>query len=142
MAAVKGDVGQVKFDDAGSSVNPVLGTRSWQFSITKDLTEITTQTDTFKKFVGGLIEGEGSAELVYDAAQSGETKAFIDGALVTNDVGVAAFELFPDFGSGAASKKISFNGIITQFEQTSSLGDINTIAITFKPTGTITSAIL
>ncbi len=26
MAAVKGDVGQVKFDDGGSSVNPVLGT--------------------------------------------------------------------------------------------------------------------
>ena len=28
MAKVKGDVGQVKFDDGGSSVNPVLGTTS------------------------------------------------------------------------------------------------------------------
>ena len=36
MAAVKGDVGQVKFDDGGSSVNPVLGTRSWSMSMTKD----------------------------------------------------------------------------------------------------------
>ena len=79
MAAVKGDVGQVKFDDGGSSVNPVLGTRSWNMSITKDTQETTVQGDTFKSFVGGLIEGEGSAELVYDNAASGETATFVDG---------------------------------------------------------------
>ena len=139
MAAVKGDVGQVKFDDGGSSVNPVLGTRSWTMSITKETQETTTQGDTFKSFVGGLIEGEGSAELVYDDAASGETATFVDGALVTGDAGTASFELFPD--SSSATKKISFNGIITNFEQSSTLGDVNTISITFKPTGTITSAI-
>lgn len=139
MAKVKGDVGQVKFDDAGSSVNPVLGTTSWSFSMSKDLQEITAQGDTFKQFTGGLIEGEGSAELLYDDAASGETATFIDGALVTGDAGTASFELFPD--SSSASKKISFNGIITNFEQSSSLGEANTISITFKPTGTITSAI-
>ena len=139
MAAVKGDVGQVKFDDAGSSVNPVLGTRSWSMSITKDTQETTTQGDTFKAFVGGLIEGEGSVELVYDDAASGETATFVDGVLTTGDAGTAAFELFPD--SSSATKKISFNGIITSFEQSSALGDVNTISITFKPTGTITSVI-
>ena len=139
MAKVKGDVGQVKFDDAGSSVNPVLGTRSWSMSITKDIQETTAQGDTFKQFVGGLIEGEGSAELVYDDAASGETATFVDGVLTTGALGAAAFELFPD--SSSATKKISFNGIITSFEQSSALGDVNTISITFKPTGTITSAI-
>ncbi len=141
MAAVKGDVGQVKFDDGGSSVNPVLGTRSWSMSISKDTQETTVQGDTFKSFVGGLIEGEGSAELVYDAAASGETATFVDGVLTTGDAGTAAFELFPDSGSGATSKKISFSGLITSFEQSSSMGDVNTISITFKPSGTITSAI-
>ena len=139
MAKVKGDVGQVKFDDAGSSVNPVLGTRSWSMSITKDIQETTVQGDTFKAFVGGLIEGEGSAELVYDDSASGETATFVDGVLTTGDIGTAAFELFPD--SSSATKKISFNGIITSFDQSSALGDVNTISITFKPTGTITSAI-
>tara|TARA_Y100000592_G_scaffold91102_1_gene150638 strand:- start:429 stop:848 length:420 start_codon:yes stop_codon:yes gene_type:complete len=139
MAAVKGDVGQVKFDDGGSSVNPVLGTRSWSFSITKDTQETTVQGDTFKSFIGGLIEGEGSAELVYDNAASGETAAFVDGALTTGDAGTALFELFPDSASG--SKKISFTGLITNFEQGSNLGDVSTINITFKPSGTITSAI-
>ena len=100
MAAVKGDVGQVKFDDGGSSVNPVLGTRSWSMSITKDTQETTVQGDTFKSFVGGLIEGEGTAELVYDNAASGETATFMDAALVTGDAATAAFELFPDSASG------------------------------------------
>jgi len=139
MAKVKGDVGQVKFDDGGSSVNPVLGTTSWSMSITKDIQETTAQGDTFKQFVGGLIEGEGSAELLYDDSASGETATFVDGVLTTGDLGTAAFELFPD--SSSATKKISFNGIITSFDQSSSLGEANTISITFKPTGTITSAI-
>ena len=106
MAAVKGDVGLVKFDDAGSSVNPVLGTRSWTMSITKETQETTTQGDTFKSFVGGLIEGEGSAELVYDDSASGETATFVDGVLTTGDAGTASFELFPD--SSSATKKNIF----------------------------------
>ena len=139
MAAVKGDVGQVKFDDGGSSVNPVIGTRSWSMSITKDIQETTVQGKTFKEFVGGLIEGEGSAELVYDNAASGETATFMDGILTTGDPATASFELFPDSSSG--TKKISFSGLITNFEQGSSLGDVSTINITFKPSGTITSEI-
>ena len=139
MGAVKGDVGQVKFDDGGSSVNPVLGTRSWSMSISKDIQETTVQGKTFKEFVGGLIEGEGSAELVYDNAASGETATFMDGILTTGDPATAAFELFPDSSSG--TKKISFSGLITNFEQGSSLGDVSTINITFKPSGTITSEI-
>ena len=139
MAAVKGDVGQVKFDDDGSSVNPVLGTREWSMSITKDTQETTVQGDTFKSFVGGLIEGEGSAVLQYDNAASGETATFMDGILTTGDPATASFELFPDSASG--TKKISFNGLITNFEQGSVLGDVTTINITFKPSGTITSAI-
>ena len=139
MAAVKGDVGQVKFDDGGSSVNAVLGTREWSMSITKDTQETTVQGDTFKSFVGGLIEGEGSAVLQYDNAASGETATFMDGILTTGDTATAAFELFPDSASG--TKKISFSGLITNFEQGSAIGDVSTINITFKPSGTITSAI-
>ena len=139
MAAVKGDVGQVKFDDDGSSVNPVLGTREWSMSITKDTQETTVQGDTFKSFVGGLIEGEGSAVLQYDNAASGETATVMDGILTTGDTATASFELFPDSASG--TKKISFSGLITNFEQGSALGDVSTINITFKPSGTITSAI-
>ena len=139
MAAVKGDVGQVKFDDGGSSVNPVLGTRSWSMSMTKDTQETTVQGDSFKKFIGGLIEGEGTAELVYDNAASGETATFMDGILTTGDPATASFELFPDSNSG--TQKISFSGLITNFEQGSAIGDVSTINITIKPSGQIVSAI-
>ena len=139
MAAVKGDVGQVKFDDGGSSVNPVLGTREWSMSITKDTQETTVQGDTFKSFVGGLIEGEGSAVLQYDNAASGETATFMDGILTTGAPATASFELFPDSNSG--TQKISFSGLITNFEQGSAIGDVSTINITFKPSGQIVSAI-
>ena len=139
MAAVKGDVGQVKFDDGGSSVGVVAGTREWSMSITKDTQETTVQGDTFKSFVGGLIEGEGTAVLQYDNAASGETATFMDGVLTTGDTATASFELFPDSASG--TKKISFSGLITNFEQGSAIGDVSTINITFKPSGTITSAI-
>ena len=63
----------------------------------------------------------------------------MDGILTTGDTATAAFELFPDSASG--TKKISFSGLITNFEQTSTLGDVTTISIQFKPSGTITSAI-
>lgn len=139
MTAVKGDVGQVKFDDGGSTVGVVAGTRSWSITITKDIQETTVQGATFKSFIGGLIEGEGTAELVYDNAASGETATFMDAALTTGDPATALFELLPD--SGAASKKISFAGLVTNFEQGSSLGDVSIVNITFKPTGTITSAV-
>ena len=62
-------------------------------SITKDTQETTVQGDTFKSFVGGLIEGEGSAVLQYDNAASGETATFMDGILTTGDNAAAAFEL-------------------------------------------------
>ena len=139
MAAVKGDVGQVKFDDGGSSVVAVAGTRSWSMSITKDIQETTAQGDTFKSFLGGLIEGEGSAELVYQNDAASETATFMDGILTTGDPATATFELLPD--RGTASKKISFSGLITNFEQGSTMGDISTINITFKPSGAITSDI-
>ena len=141
MAAVKGDVGQVRFDDGGTTAAVVAGTRSWSMSITKDIQETTVQGNTFKSYVGGLIEGEGSAELVYQNDAANETLTFMNGVLTANDPATALFELYPDNTSGSSTDMISFDGVITNFEQGSSLGDVSTINITFKASGTITSTI-
>tara|TARA_Y100001978_G_scaffold15464_1_gene12037 strand:- start:3095 stop:3520 length:426 start_codon:yes stop_codon:yes gene_type:complete len=141
MAAVKGDVGQVRFDDGGATAGVVAGTRSWSMSITKDIQETTVQGNTFKSYVGGLIEGEGSAELVYQNDAANETLTFMNGVLTANDPATALFELYPDNTSGSSTDMISFDGVITNFEQGSSLGDVSTINITFKASGTITSTI-
>jgi len=139
MAAVKGDVGKVMFHNAAGTEADIAGTRSWSLSITKDTMETTVQNDTSKSFVGGLISGEGSAELIYDPSGNSDYQAFIDDVLVTGDAADALFELFPDGGTSA--KKISFSGIITGAEYGATLGELEIINVSFITSGAITSAI-
>jgi len=139
MSAVKGDVGKIMFHNAAGTEADISGTRSWSLSVSKDTLETTVQGDTAKTFVGGLLSGEGSAELIYDPDGNSDYQAFIDDVLVTGDAGDALFELFPDGGTSA--KKISFSGIITSAEYGATLGETETINISFITTGAITSAI-
>ena len=109
-------------------------------SINKDTHETTKQGDTSKTFIGGLISGEGSAELLYNPSETGTGyTTFIDDVLTTGDTADALFELFPDRDTSA--KKISFAGIITSAEYGATLGEVQIININFQTSGTITSAI-
>ena len=139
MAAIKGDVGKIMFENAGGTEADIAATRSWSLSVTKDTHETTKQGDTSKSFIGGLISGEGSVELLYDNAGNSDYQAFIDDVLVTGDAADALFELFPD--SATSAKKISFSGIITGAEYGATLGETQLINISFITTGAITSAI-
>ena len=139
MAAIKGDVGKIMFHNAAGTEADVSGVRSWSLSITKDTMETTVNGDTSKTFIGGLISGEGSAELIYDPSGNSDYQAFIDDVLVTGDAGDALFELFPD--SAQSAKKISFAGIITSAEYGATLGEVQIINISFITNGAITSAI-
>jgi hypothetical protein len=139
MAAIKGDVGKIMFENAGGTEADISGVRSWSLSITKDTMETTVNGDTSKTFIGGLISGEGSAELIYDPSGNSDYQAFIDDVLTTGDAADALFELFPD--SGQSAKKISFAGIITSAEYGATLGEVQIINISFITSGAITSAI-
>ncbi len=139
MAAIKGDVGKIMFHNAAGTEADVSGVRSWSLSITKDTMETTVNGDTSKTFIGGLISGEGSAELIYDPSGNSDYQAFIDDVITTGDAGDALFELFPD--SAQSAKKIGFSGIITSAEYGATLGEIQIINISFITTGAITSAI-
>ena len=139
MAAIKGDVGKIMFENAGGTEADISGVRSWSLSITKDTMETTVNGDTSKTFIGGLISGEGSAELIYDPSGNSDYQAFIDDVITTGDAGDALFELFPD--SAQSAKKIGFSGIITSAEYGATLGEIQIINISFITTGAITSAI-
>ena len=139
MAAIKGDVGKIMFHNAAGTEADVSGVRSWSLSITKDTMETTVNGDTAKTFIGGLISGEGSAELIYDPSGNSDYQAFIDDVITTGDAGDALFELFPD--SAQSAKKIGFSGILTSAEYGATLGEIQIINISFITTGAITSAI-
>ena len=137
--AIRGDVGKIMFHNAAGTEADVAGTRSWSLTINKDTHETTAQGDTSKSFIGGLISGEGSVELLYDTAGNSDYQAYIDDVLGTGDAADALFELFPD--SATAAKKISFSGIITSAEYGATLGETQLINVSFITSGAITSAI-
>ena len=138
--ALKGDVGKIMFHNAAGTEADVGATRSWSMSITKDTHETTKQGDTAKTFIGGLISGEGSVELLYNPNETGAAyTSFIDDVLTTGDNADALFELFPD--SAKSAKKISFSGIITGAEYGATLGETQMITVNFITSGAITSAI-
>jgi len=138
--AIRGDVGKVMFHNAAGTEADVGATRAWSLSITKDTLETTKQGDTSKTFIGGLISGEGSVELLYNPSETGTAyTTFIDDVLITGDTADALFELFPD--SSTAAKKISFSGIITGAEYGATMGETQVINVSFITSGAITSAI-
>ena len=139
MAAIRGDVGKIMFHNAAGTEADIAGTRSWSLSVSKDTQETTVQGNTSKTFIGGLISGEGSAELIYDNAGNSDYLSFVEDILTTGDAGDALFELFPD--SSASSKKLAFSGIITNAEYGATLGETQLINISFITTGAITSDI-
>ena len=139
MAAIRGDVGKIMFHNAAGTEADIAGTRSWSLSVSKDTQETTVMGNTAKTFVGGLIAGEGSAELIYDNAGNSDYLAFVEDILTTGDAGDALFELFPD--SSASSKKLAFSGIVTSAEYGATLGETQLINISFQTTGAITSDI-
>ena len=127
------------FHNAAGTEADIAGTRSWSLSVSKDTLETTVQGNTSKTFVGGLISGEGSAELIYDNAGNADYLSFVEDILTTGDAGDALFELFPD--RSASSKKLAFSGIITSAEYGATLGETQLINISFQTTGAITSDI-
>jgi hypothetical protein len=136
MAILRGEEGSVQFDAAGSTNATIVGTRSWTLNITKDTLDVTDHGDTFRSFVGSLISGSGTVELVYNADATGQA-GFIEDVLTTGDTADATFELFTT-GSTSGSDSVSFAGIITSMDIASTVGDLVVATCNFVTSGTIT----
>jgi hypothetical protein len=118
MAILRGEEGSVQFDAAGATNATIVGTR------------------TFRSFVGSLISGSGTVELVYNADATGQA-GFIEDVLTTGDTADATFELFTT-GSTSGSDSVSFAGIITSMDIASTVGDLVVATCNFVTSGTIT----
>ena len=136
MATLRGEQGAVQFDAAGSSNATIVGTRSWSLTITKETYETTDHGDTFRAFIGGLVSGSGTVELVYDPDATGQA-AFLEDVVTTNDPADATFELFTT-GTTSGTDSVSFAGIITDMEITSTVGELVIVSASFITSGTIT----
>ena len=137
MAILRGEQGAVQFDAAGSTNATIVGTRSWTLNITKETLDVTDHGDTFRTFVGSMISGSGTVELVYDPDATGQA-SFIEDIMTTADPADATFELFTT-GTTTGSDSISFAGIITSMDIASTAGDLVVVTCNFITSGTITS---
>ena len=136
MAVLRGEQGAVQFETGSGSLATVVGTRSWTLSITKDTLDTSVHGNTFRQFVGSMISGSGTVELVYDPDATGQA-AFLEDVLTTADPADATFELFTT-GTSAGTDSVSFAGIITDMEITSTVGELVVVSCSFVTSGTIT----
>ena len=137
MATLRGEQGTVQFDAAGSSNATIVGTRSWSLTITKETLDTSVHGNTFRSFVGSMVSGSGTVELVYDPDATGQA-AFLEDVINTADPADATFELFTT-GTTTGSDSVSFAGIITDMEITSTVGELVIVSCNFVTSGTITS---
>ncbi len=138
MAFFRGEEGSVSFDNGSGTVGAIASTTAWTLDTTKDTLDVTAHGATSRSFVGSLISGSGTVDLLYTATSGDNTAEIISDVLTAEDPGDAAFNLFLDTGG---TKKLSFNGIITGTSFSSTVGDISTVSVSFITTGAITSAI-
>ena len=137
MATIRGEQGTVQFDAAGGIKATIVGTRSWSLTITKETLDTSVHGDTFRSFVGSMVSGSGTVELVYDPDATGQA-GFIEDVVTTADPADATFELFTT-GTTTGTDSVSFAGIITDMEITSTVGELVIVSCNFITSGTITS---
>ena len=124
MAVLRGEQGSVQFETGAGSLATVVGTRSWTLNITKDTLDTTVHGNTFRQFVGSLISGSGTVELVYDPDATGQA-GLIEDIVKT--------------GSSSGTDSVAFGGIITSMDITSTVGDLVVATCNFVTSSTITS---
>ena len=137
MAILRGEEGSVEFETGSGSLAVVVGTRSWSLSITKESLDVSDHGDTFRSFVGSMISGSGTVELVYDPDATGQA-AFIEDVITAADPADATFELFTT-GTTSGTDSVSFAGIITSMDIASTVGDLVVATCNFVTSGAITS---
>ncbi len=144
MAVIRGEQGAVQFNQAGGVNAIIVGTRSWTLSVTKETLDTSahpssanTADQGFRTFVGSLVSGSGTVELVYDPDAAAQP-TFIEDIVTLADPGDATFELFTT-GLISGSDSLSFKGIITSMDIASTVGELVIITCNFITNGAITS---
>ena len=137
MAIIRGEQGSVEFETGSGTLATVVGTRSWTLNITKETLDTSVHGNSFRQFVGSMISGSGTVELVYDPDATGQA-GLIEDVIKQNDAADASFELFTT-GTTSGTDSVSFAGIITSMDIASTVGDLVVATCNFITSSTITS---
>ena len=139
MAFYRGQQGTVKFDkDASGGTSEIAAIRSWSASLEKESLTVNTHGDTSNAFVGGMVGGSGSIEVLYDAPGSGDKLDLIKEVITTDDPANAFVELYLDESGG---KKIEGSILVTSAEYGATINELETVTVGFTFNGAITLAV-
>ena len=139
MAFYRGQQGTVKFDkDASGGVSEIAAIRSWSAGLTKESLSVDAHGDTSHAFIGGMLGGSGSIEVLYDAPSSGDKLDLIKEVVITDDPANAFVELYLDESGG---KKITGSVLVTVAEYGGSVGELETVSVSFTFNGAPTLAV-
>jgi hypothetical protein len=139
MAFYRGQQGTVKFDkDASGGVSEIAAVRSWSASLSKDSLSCDAHGDTAHKYVGGMLGGSGSIEVLYDAPGSGDKLDLIKEIVTTEDPADAFVELYLDESGG---KKITGSILVTGTDYGASIGELEAVSVNFTFNGAPTLAV-
>ena len=138
MAFFRGEEGSVKFKNGSGTTEAIVSTTGWTLDTTKETLDVTAHGKTAREFVGGLVSGSGTIDLLYTAAATNETQNLVRDVLTAEDPADAQFELFLDT---SGTKKVSFSGIVTGTSLSAVTGDIETISVSFITSGAIAKTV-
>jgi threonine aldolase len=139
MATLRGEQGSVQFETGSGTLANVVGTRSWSFTATKETYDTTAHGATSRTFVGGLVSGSGSVEIVYDPDANNQPE-LIEDVFKANDAVDANFELFTT-GSTTSTDSLKFAGIVTSMNIVSTVGELVVASCDFITSGDIDSSL-
>ena len=115
MAFFRGEEGSVSFDNGTGTVGAIASTTAWTLDTTKDTLETTSHGATSRSFVGSLISGSGTVDLLYTATSGDDTAEIISDVLTTEDAGDATFNLFLDTSGTKKFLLIRLSYLETEF---------------------------
>ena len=140
MAFFRGQQGTVKFDKdaAGGSLSEIAAVRSWSASLTKESIATDAHGDTAHSFIGGMVGGDGTIEVLYDAPGSGDKLDLLKEVITAEDPANANVELYLDESGG---KKITGAILVTSADYAANVGEIETVTVGFSFNGAITMAV-
>ena len=138
MAFYRGQQGTNKFDkDASGGVSEIAAIKSWSASVEKETVTCDAHGDDSHKYIGGMVGGTGSCELLYDAP-SGDKLDLIKEVVTTQDPANSFIELYLDESGG---KKITGTVLVTGAEYGATVGELETVTVNFTFNGDITLSI-
>jgi len=127
--------------DNGATYTNVAMLTSWDVSQSAETLECAFMGSTYKEFKAGLLSWEGSAEANFtDSVAAG---AMTPAALAANSVVVGSTVLVK-FYPLLSNALMSFSGtaIVTSMENNASLGDVQTVSMSFTGSGALVTDIL